>query len=458
MSYKNFYFNIVIRLLLLIGLTAASVWVWLTLEMLWISLMLMALAIIDIVFLVRWFNNINRWMAFFLLGIENEDTTLKPPPKSGNKSIDEVYRGMTRLNDLFKNAKIEISTQEQYFKKLIKQSATGLFSINEHQRIININPAAVKLTQLYEFQHVNSLKNMDDSLPGYLIHEPLTQTSAIFENQFGQKLLFKLSEIKTSTERLRLVAVSDITKELDNGEVEAWIKLARTLSHEIMNNIAPITTLSQVISGYFTRDNKAVAVDELNEKIIANTIKGLEVIEDRSSGLMRFVENYRKFTRLPEPDFKLVNLSELLNNALLAIGTYPHFETIRLIKKIPAEIFIETDSSLLNQVIHNILKNAYEALLESHEKPAVLMVKLQQNKPLTMLEISNNGPEIPPEIREQIFIPFFTTKENGSGVGLSLSKQMMLKMDGDIYFKTPEDKTSCFVLSFNTESISVIVQ
>lgn len=392
-------------------------------------------------------------MAFFLLGIENEDTTLKPPPRSGNKTIDDVYTGITRLNNLFKQTKIEISTQEQYFKKVIKQSATGLFSINGNNRAMNINPAAVKLTQLYDHHHINSLKSIDAALPDFLTHHPLKQSSAIFENPYGQKLLFKLSEIQTANERIRLVAVSDITKELDNGEVEAWIKLARTLSHEIMNNIAPITTLSTVISSYFEKDNKAIKVDQLNDKIISNTIKGLSVIEDRSIGLMKFVENYRKFTKLPEPDLQEINISNLLNDCLLAVGTYPKFDNIHLTKKIPPHINIQTDPPMMSQVLHNILKNAYECLISDGSKRPILMVVLQKSGSFISIEISNNGPEIPAEIKEQIFVPFFTTKEEGSGVGLSLSKQIMLKLNGDIYLKKNEENMTTFVISQNIQSI-----
>lgn len=449
MSYKNFYFNIIFRILVLTGLSSTAAYYLFVGKNYWLGGSLIIIAVFVAVFLIRYFNNINRWMTYFLLGIENEDTTLKPPPKSGNRSIDDVYKGMDRLNELFKNAKIEISTQEQYFKKVIKQSATGLFSINAHQRIININPAATKLTGLYEFHHINSLKNLDKALPAYLVHQPLNQKSAIFENQYGQKLLFKLSEIKISYESLRLVAVSDITKELDNGEVEAWIKLARTLSHEIMNNIAPITTLSQVISGYFRKEEIDIPIEELDQKTILNTIRGLSVIEDRSTGLMRFVENYRKFTKLPKPEFQDINLSKLLNNSILAIKTYKDFENIKLVTKIPVDVRIETDSQMLNQVIHNLLKNAYESLTLNRVQKPVLRVFLQKTSRLTSIEISNNGPKIPPEIKEQIFIPFFTTKENGSGVGLSLSKQMMLKMDGDIYLKQQEDDFTCFVVNFN---------
>lgn len=447
MSNKNFYFNIIVRLLLIIALSISATYFFFIKENYWLTCSLLLVLILAVIFLIRYFNNINRWMAFFILGIENEDTTLKPPPKSGNKAIDDVYQGINRLNELFKKAKIDISTQEQYFKKVIKQSATGLFSINGNHRIININPAAAKLTQLFEYHHINSLGQIDKALPHFLIHTPLTQTSAIFENQYGQKLIFKLSEIKTTRENLRLVAVSDITKELDNGEVEAWIKLARTLSHEIMNNIAPITTLSKVIADYFSKNNQNIPIEELSQKTIQNTIKGLSVIEDRSSGLMKFVENYRKFTKLPKPDIEETNITEILQNCIIAVATYPNFDKIQVDKNLPTDIKVQTDSQLLNQVIHNILKNAYECLIQSDTELPEIKIHLHQNAGQTTIEICNNGPKISAELKEQIFVPFFTTKDDGSGVGLSLSKQMMLKMNGDIYLKQNEENLTCFVIS-----------
>ena len=408
-----------------------------------IIFLILILAVIN---LIKYFNNINRWISFFLLGIENEDTTLKVPPKTGNKAIDEVYKGMERLNDLFKQTKIDISTQEHYFRMVINQSATGLFSINENGRVMNINPTATKLTKLYDYHHVNSLLNIDQALPKFIMRKDRTvkQQSAIFENHYGQKLLFKLSEIKTKKELIRLVAVSDITKELDNGEVDAWIKLARTLSHEIMNNIAPITTLSQVISKYYTKNNKEVNASDIDNKTIANTVKGLRVIEERSSGLMNFVNNYRKFTKLPVPSMVTVNLSNLIESNLLAAATFSQFTTIKLIKNIPQNSMVISDENLLSQVIINLLKNACEALIQSNTKNPILRINLLGSGSQTRIEFINNGPSISPEIREQIFIPFFTTKEEGSGVGLSLSKQIMLKMDGDIIVSSSKNDQTVF--------------
>ncbi len=451
MTYKHFNKAILIRLAIIILLSMSASYLLFVDHEYALSLLPFSLLLIAIINIIRYFNKINQWIAFFLLGIENEDTTLKAPTKSGNRAIDDIYVGINRLNDLFKETKVKISTQEQYFRSVINQSATGLFSVNKNGRIININPAAIKLTGLQDHYHINVLTAIDGVLPEFLMHplENQRNQSAIFENQYGQKLLFKLSEIKTQKDKIRLVAVSDITKELDNGEVDAWIKLARTLSHEIMNNIAPITTLSQVISSYFTKENITIEISKLEPKTISNTVKGLKVIEERSVGLMSFVDNYRKFTKLPTPKYSEIDLCQIIENNLLAASTFCGFDTIKLEKMLPDSCIISTDEKLLSQVIINLLKNACEALQLSNTKNPELKIKLVKIENNVRLEISNNGPHIPPEIKEQIFIPFYTTKDEGSGVGLSLSRQIMLKMGGDVLLYTSKENLTQFVVTLS---------
>lgn len=451
MTYKHFYRAILFRLFILVVLGGIATWLFLQKQYLLVGLTVFFL-VVQVFNVISYFNKINHWISFFLLGIENEDTTLKIPAKTGNKAIDEVYRGMSRLNELFWQTKMQISTQEQYFRSVINQSATGLFSVNEKGRVLNVNPAASSLTNLTDYQHVNSLRSIDEVLPDFIIQSSKNAEglSAIFENQFGQKLLFKLSDVRTKNEKIRLVAVSDITKELDNREVDAWIKLARTLSHEIMNNIAPITTLSQVIAKKFIKENnRVINLDEIEPKMVSDTVKGLGVIEERSQGLMNFVENYRKFTKLPEPRLKETDLSTLIKNNLLAAEAFSGFDKIKKEVVIPEQLPFFTDESLLSQVLTNLLKNATEALCTKYEEKPVLKISLTKTGNKARIEISNNGPEIPPEIREQIFIPFYTTKEEGSGVGLSLSKQIMLKMGGDVVLQTGKNSWTTFVITIS---------
>jgi len=433
-------------------LSAATTYLYFEKHALILSILFLILLFSAVINIIRYFNGLNNWIASFLLGIENDDTTLKTPSRTGNKAINDVYKGIERLNELFRRTKIDINAQEQYFRSVIDHSATGLFSVNDTGRVININPAAIKLTKLNEYHHINSLIGIDKKLPGFILEpsKKTTQQSAIFENLAGQKLLFKLSEIKTTDESIKLVAVSDITKELDNREIDSWIKLARTLSHEIMNNIAPITTLSKVISGYFLNNNKIINSQDVDSTTLANTVKGLKVIEERGLGLISFVENYRKFTKLPEPQFKEVNLCGIIESNLITASAYPGFDTIRIEKHIPKDIIFSTDEKLLSQVILNLLKNASEALSENTINPRII-IKLLQMESAVKIEITNTGPQIPPEIKEQIFIPFYTTKEGGSGIGLSLSKQIILQMGGDINLTAGQENYTTFSVLLNSE-------
>ena len=437
MRYKHFYIAILTRILIIVSLTVIGTYLFLETQAYKTTVLVFVFLLLASLNLIRYFNRINRWISFFLMGIENEDTSLRIPSETGNKAIDAVFKGMNNLNELFKQTKIKISTQEQYYNTIINQSATGLFSVNKKGRIININPSAIKLIDVQEYQHINSLKRIDKSIPKFIIREDNTpEQSAIFENKYGQKILFNKSELTIAKEKIILIAVSDITKELDNREVDAWVKLARTLSHEIMNNITPITTLSQVISGYFIKDKKTISVSDINTKTIDNTVKGLNIIEERSRGLMNFVNNYRKFTKLPEPQFSKTNLSVLIENNLIASKAYSGFDSISIEKDIPENIYFNTDAALLSQVITNILKNASEALIHAQTSEPKIEIILFETANSVRIDIKNNGPKIPPEVAEQIFVPFYTTKEEGSGIGLSLSKQILLSMGGDIQLKT----------------------
>lgn len=399
--------------------------------------------------LMFYIRRINRLISAFLLGIENEDTTLKMPARTGNRDIDAIFQGLERLNELFRQTKIDINVQEQVYLSIIKQSATGLFSVNESGRIIHINPAAERLTGIIEFHHLSSLERINKAIPAFISDAgpDQDQNSQIFDNGKGQKLLFKVTGIETPGERITLVAVSDITKELDMREVDAWIKLARTLSHEIMNNIAPITTLSQVSLGYFLKDGREVQAGDIEQEVIQKTIKGLSVIEERSSGLKKFVENYRKFTGLPEPDFRDTDLVELLKKVRLICNGLEGFEYSKIIEDFPEACPVCTDEDLLSHVLINVIKNALESFpAQGNGAEQVVRLRLTPGKPDIRLDICNNGEPIPTELREQIFIPFFTTRESGTGIGLSLSKQIMLKLGGDITLGPADSGYTCFSL------------
>jgi len=215
-----------------------------------------------------------------------------------------------------------------------------------------------------------------------------------------------------------------------------------------MNNIAPITTLSQVTLNYFVRDGREVEAEKIDQDTVKKTIKGLRVIEERSSGLKDFVENYRKFTKLPEPDLKELELGGLIGNVLLICAGFEGFEEVKVEDHVPNSVFVRTDQNLLSQVLINLLKNALESFRdEALPDHPLIRISAKEENDRIRIDICNNGEEIAHELREQIFVPFYTTKENGSGIGLSLSKQIMLLLGGDIILRSHDRNETCFSIS-----------
>jgi len=260
-------------------------------------------------------------------------------------------------------------------------------------------------------------------------------------------LLIRTREIRFGEKVSRIISLHDIHHELEENELDSWQKLIRVLTHEIMNSIAPIVSLTDTLEHFFTLNGKAVEPSDIDSETIANVIQSLQTIGERGKGLVNFVDNYRKLTRIPKPEFASFSAKEWLDSVCLLL--HSRIETMGVNFEImidPRIREISGDKKLLTQVIINILNNAMEALEENrHERKIRVSAELsKQNRPL--IRISNNGPPIPKDIIEKIFIPFFTTSEQGSGIGLSLSRQIMRLHNGYIHAESLENFTS-FVIS-----------
>jgi signal transduction histidine kinase len=245
----------------------------------------------------------------------------------------------------------------------------------------------------------------------------------------------------------RIISLQDIRHELDEKELDSWQKLIRVLTHEIMNSIAPIISLTGTLRQLFTTGTQPVQRPEIDKSTVENMILGLDIIEERGKALVTFVDNYRKLTRIPKPEFAAFNIREWLDTIYLLQKARIEALGISYESSIDSRIReISGDKKLLTQVVINILNNAMEALEDIQQGRKIRMSAelSKQNRPL--LRISNNGPGIPDNLLEKIFIPFFTTREEGSGIGLSLSHQIMRLHNGYIHVESTEDLTS-FVIT-----------
>ncbi|SNR55722.1 Histidine kinase-, DNA gyrase B-, and HSP90-like ATPase [Maribacter sedimenticola] len=398
--------------------------------------------------LVHYVNQTNRKIAYFFDAIKNEDFTLRFPEKLSVKSIEELNHSLNMLNNMIQEIHLKKQAQEQYYEEILKQADIGIFTINDKGHILYANPTVQNLLNYRPLNHVKQLKQIDPNLYGLFENlKPFESTIYALGNERGKKeLTLKCTPISIENKQLLLVIVHDIQKELDDKETDSWVKLIRVLTHEIMNTITPITSISESILKYFKKGNQLSTPEEFGEQQIKNSAKGLEVIKEQGNDLMSFVQSYRTFLSVPEPDRELIPASKLLEKVRMLLQEYTNGHDIVLeVSAHPENLELYIDEKQLTQILLNLGKNAQQALI-GHENGVITIKAGEDVNGKQFITVTDNGPGISPEMLDEVFVPFFTTKSNGTGIGLSLSKQIMRMHGGSI--RVASNETTTFTLTF----------
>ena len=428
MNHRNPNLRITLYIILLILLSGTLF--LLARISLWYTVLPLAVIVWLALAIIRIFNRVPEKISYFFNAVENEDSTLYFSETIQHRSTKELNTSLNRVNRLIQDVKLRNREQEQYYGTLLEQVATGIVVINENGNILQANSSAKKLLNYQSLTHIEQLKRVDPNLhQAFLLlkEESTHQFVKTTHHNTIRHLSLQATTFKDHKKTLRIISIHDISNELDAKELESWQKLIRVLSHEIMNSITPITSLSETLLNYFIPPEKPV-----DKTTVANTVKGLEVINERGIGLIRFVESYRKLTRLSKPVLKHVNLRNLIEHLMLLLENEADFQRIQFnVETETPDICIKADEAQLSQVLINLIKNAMYAVKDITEPRISVRAHYTQNGRCE-IQVIDNGSGIPPEIMEQIFIPFFTTKENGSGIGLSLSRQIMKNHGGSI--------------------------
>ncbi|NNE77644.1 MAG: histidine kinase, partial [Pricia sp.] len=275
-----------------------------------------------------------------------------------------------------------------------------------------------------------------------------------FDSQFFQltnerektELTLKSTSISIDKEPLLLVIVQDIRKELDEKETDSWVKLIRVLTHEIMNTITPITSISESVLKYFKKGERAISADEFEEHHVKSTVKALEVIKEQGNDLMSFVQSYRTFLNVPEPDKELITAKKLLERVVILMGERGEKSELHIEVTVqPETLQLFVDVKQITQVLVNLGKNAKQAL-ENQKNGKIQFLAGIDEKNKKFIMVMDNGPGISADLIDEIFVPFFTTKNTGTGIGLSLSKQIMRLHGGSIQVVSREN--TVFTLTF----------
>lgn len=450
MISRNLYLQILIRVFLISVPGIGIGWLLASGGFSVIVLFLFVAEIILVYNLISYLNNTNRKISYFLEAVQNNDSTLKFPEDIKNKPIRELYQGLNKVNMQIQQLKIESQQREQYFQTLLEHVATGIVTFNSKGFILHANTSAKKMLGAEVLTHISQIDRINRNLFHTIQNiRAFDQKLVTLTTERGTIVLsLKASSIKTSTDELILLSIQDIRNELDEKELDSWMKLIRVLMHEIMNSIAPITSLAESLSKFFSKDGRETLPSEIDEKTIGMTVRGLNVINEQGIGLMHFVESYRKLTRLPKPDKKLFRVEDLVTRIKLLYLSLENSESVKLNVLVnPPDLELLADENLISQVLLNLLKNALEAIAKIPDARIQLIARISE-KQHTEILVVDNGPGIPEDIIEQIFVPFFTTRENGSGIGLSLSRQIMRLHGGSLQVRSVPGKETVFVLGF----------
>ena len=351
---------------------------------------------------------------------------------------------MNRIKDILTRARKEVIENEKFLSLIIESVSTGIIILDPNNNVHATNHATNQLLGLPVFTHLNQLKPIDESLPELFKNlEVKDNTQIKIANEREEiQISLHVSKITLKKGTMKVITLNNIGNELEAKEMESWIRLIRVMTHEIMNSIAPITSLTETLLFSYKMQSAEAPDDSLRR----NTVDALETISSTAKGLITFVDSYRKFTGVPTPQFRKFELVPLLEKVL-------HLESSNMEEKgIESSIIytnkhieLNADEGQITQILVNIIKNAVEAINNSKGK---IEIRVSESENKVSIDIYNNGDPIPSEIAAHIFIPFFTTKDYGTGIGLSVSRYIMRLHGGNLKHHTSNEWT-VFSLIFN---------
>lgn len=445
MVYKPFYAVVVTLALLLATIPIAAVWVWQHSFMVVTKIAIVMLWLSTLAYLIYYINKTNRDLAKFVEAFRFRDSSIvfkEPLPKS----FLLLHHELNEVVNAFKQVTIGKEKDLIFFQRTIEYSRTGFLAVNNENRIVLCNSSLLELFQLKTLSSIATLQKQFPELHKLTIEiEPGHQL--LFTGNINgelKKLAINATEFKSDGQSIKLLTIQDIRNEVDEAELEAWKKLIKVIRHEIHNSVSPITLLASGLASIYEKEGKPIDPLAITPDNVQNTLKGLQAIHKRSKGLSAFVEQYRTLTQLPQPNFQPVDIDNLLNRAILLTESIKPRQNISIIKASLSQMTLLADEKLLEQVVLNLLKNAIEAI-EPDKEGRVVVAVTQKGKSFS-ISISDNGIGMDKTDLEQIFTPFYTTKQNGSGIGLSLSRQIMQLHGGSINASSVKNEGSVFTI------------
>jgi two-component system, NtrC family, nitrogen regulation sensor histidine kinase NtrY len=447
MTFKKFEWRVLIRIAFLFIVVFATCWVLLNSRFAYL-LLLVPLLIYLIVELIRFQRKAHEELSQFVEAVHYRDFSRYFDVKHAPAELQPLREGFNEINSTFKLISKEKETQYQYLQKILELVDTGILSFEvETAEVVWMNESLKKMLQLPYLKTVHSLQKRDKELYQDVINLPSGQSriASVHLEKETFKVLLSATAFQTDGRIFKLVAFQNVNEALDETESKAWQKLLSVMTHEIMNSVAPISSLAETLKN---RLQQAISEEKDQPSSYEDLEIGIDTIKRRSEGLLKFAETYRNLNKITVLNLQKVFVSELFASMHQLLQPTLEQKNIdfEIILRDP-ELSLKADVSLVEQVLINLIVNAMEAVKESPNPRIVLSAEYASNNK-TLIRIADNGHGMSEEVMDKIFIPFFSTKKSGSGIGLSLCKQIVMLHKGTIQVQSVEGKGSAFVMQF----------
>ena len=390
------------------------------------------------------YKKFNSNILFLLNALDNGDYSFHFSENNLSRREKELNSMLNRIKEILVNARKEVIENEKFLSLIIESVSTGIIIMDDFGRVQTVNRSALHLLGLPVFTHINQLGGVNENFPElFRTMKTGDQQQIVVTNEREEmQVSLRLSEIKLKNGRMKVITLNNIGNELETKEMESWIRLIRVMTHEIMNSIAPITSLSETLLSL----HKVPVPADSEENLKRNTIEAFETIHSTAKGLLSFVDSYRKFTGIPKPVVQPFALKPLLDKVLHLERKVLKDKNIKLqIIFVEEDIELFADEKLMMQVLVNLMKNAIEAIV-STETGQIIIRTQKQTSGQVAIDICNTGKPIPQDVLPNIFIPFFTTKETGTGIGLSVSRYIMRLHGGKLTHSTSSEGWTVFTV------------
>lgn len=448
MVFKRFRFAVIFQVILIALTPAAFFWTIDQEFMLITSSSLAILWILQIIYLIWYLQKVNRDLSKFISALKYDDITLSfDKNQLKDPHFKGLYTELTKIISEISDIRSEKESDYHFFINTVKHVSTGILAFDENGKIEIYNQACLDLFNIKTLNNLTDINQVEKGLSDTFQNIKPGKThllKLIIHNNIVQ-LSIKPAIFRIKRREIKLLALQNIKTEIEHSEINAWQKLIRVLTHEIMNSVSPIKLLSKSLIDMYEKDSNSINPSEVNNKTIDDTVLGLKTIKKRSDGLSNFVETYKNLTHIPKADFSSFTIQHLFNHLL------NFFKDDFLNKNItfrttcnPTNLKLIADEKLLEQVLINLIKNASES---SNNNLEIELSAIELNDAV-QIQVIDNGKGIPNDLIEHIFTPFFTTKEKGSGIGLSLSRQIMHLHNGSISVQSDLKKGTTFTLKF----------